>query len=199
MSRIRTKPVAKLPATRSWRLAGAAAAPAGRLVALAFVFFMPAPAVVWAQEAETPVVTVARSSLEVFEAVYREVERAVAEGEVPASAGAAAEELRFDLEKTLIRSDAELEVLKLEAARYQGERRAAALDSLSNAAAARERMIWLEIRRLEGLSGISADLLPSPEAAAAAEGAAAADVEEKKIRRLQITFQSEDLVDHPDS
>ncbi len=204
MSRIRTEPTSTLHKPRG-RLAGAAAAPAGRLVALAFALILAAPAIVRARAAETADAPVAKSSTEVFEAVYREVERAVAAGEVPASAGSAAEELRFDLEKALIRSDAELEVLKLEAARYQGERRAAALDSLSNAAAARERMIWMEIRRLEGLSGISADLLPSPDPAAAGEAAVEEEAEEppdeedKTRRRFNITFQSEDLVDHPDS
>ncbi len=171
-----------------------------RLVALALVLILAAPAVARAQEAAaTAGATVAKSALEVFEAVYREVEQAVAAGEAPASAGTAAEELRFDLEKALIRGDAEIEVLKLEVARYQGERRTAAIDSLSNAAAARERMIWIEIRRLEGLSGISADLLPSPSAATAEQPEEPPATEENPSQRLKITFQSEDLVDNPDS
>ena len=130
---------------------------------------------------------------------------AVADGRLPPSARTAAEDHRFGLKKDLIRADAEIEVLKLEAARYDGARQQEALDRLLAAAAARERRICVAIRQLEDLAGVSADLsamTPSAEATElpAADGSVAeGEGKGKKGKKLRIVFESEDLIDDPDA
>ena len=108
----------------------------------------------------------------------------------------AAEEIRFALTTDLIRSDAEIEVLKLEAARFSGERQREALEALVRAAAARERRLWVAIRQLERLSGEPAPDLTEP-ASAAKEVAAAGDDARKK-RGFEISFEPEDVTEDAD-
>ncbi len=139
-----------------------------------------------------------QTSLQAFEALYAEVGTETAE------------ELAFDLKTELIRRDAEIEVLKLEAARFDGERQQQALDRLVTAAAARERQIIDHTRRLEALSGTAAPCVEGaslPAAAASTAGetaptaeAAAADAKPKgKKGKYKIVFEAEDLIDNPDS
>ncbi len=145
------------------------------------------------------------SSLEIFEALHAKVGEEVAAGRLPESVAAAADDLRFELDKELIQSDAEIEILKLEAARYRGERQEKALDRLAAAAAQRERRILSAVRRLERLAGMSVVELPAPEAAdapsadAEAEPAAGDDppAEEEKKWRFKITSEPEEFVDDP--
>ena len=164
----------------------------GLVLALLFL----APGLRAQEEAAPP-----RSSLQAFEALHAQVETAAAAGRLPDGSAAAAEELAFDLKTELIRREAEIEVLKLEAARFDGEPQRQALDRLVAAAAARELRVCVAIRQLEELAGVSADLSAAP----AAAGAASADAEEqpgaegKKKGKLSVTFEAEDLVENPDS
>ena len=68
--------------------------------------------------------------------------------------GTAAEELRFELDRELIASDAEIKIRRLEAGRFRGAEQERALDRLIAAAAARERRLMAAVRRLERLAGI---------------------------------------------
>ncbi len=138
-----------------------------------------------------------QTSLAAFEALYAEV------------GTEAADEIAFELKTELIRRDAEIEVLKLEAKRFDGERQQQALDRLVAAGAARERRIIDHTRRLEALSGTPAPCVErAGETAAAAstappaagETAVSADVEPKgKKGKYKIVFEPEDLTDNPDS
>lgn len=172
------------------------ASPAGRRLMLVLVFTLLVPgAAARAEEGSAP-----SSSLEAFEKLYAEVEQAVADGRLPPSAGTAAEDHRFDLEKDLIRTDAEIEILKLEAARYEDARQDEALERLIAAAAARERRMCVAIRQLEGLAGMPADLSAVPTAAEAAAEEVVAEGEKKlKKGKFNVTFEAEDLVENPDS
>ena len=129
------------------------------------------------------------SSLAAFDELYDRLTTA-AEGDGPTpDIAAPAEEVRFGLRTALIRRDAEIEVLKLEAARFTGERQAEALSSLVRAAAARERSLWLAIRQLERLAGESLALLPVAEPAGE---------EEATKGRLEFSFEAQDVLKDPD-
>ena len=78
--------------------------------------------------------------------------------------------------------------MRLEAARFDGERQQQALDRLIAAAAARERQVADQLRRLEELA-----------ATPTVEGAKPAEEEEAKKRAFGITFEKADTVDDPDS
>ena len=104
-----------------------------------FVLLLLPPGLPAQEEAAAP-----QTSLAAFETLYAQI------------GTAAADEIAFGLKTELIRLDAEIEVLKLEAARFDGERQQQALDRLVAAAAHRERRIIDHIRRLEALSGTSA-------------------------------------------
>lgn len=138
------------------------------------------------------------TSLGAFEDLYARVQEAVDEGNLPASARAEAEDLRFALQKDLIRHDAEIEVLKLEAARYRDEEQQHALDRLVAAAAARERRVIEHVRSLERLAGMSVDLSQPPPPAAEEETSAAAEKAEDKKGGFEITFKAQDLIEDPD-
>ena len=129
------------------------------------------------------------SSLAAFEELYNRITTA-AGSQLPAAVAASAEEIRFELITELIRRDAEIEVLKLEAARFDGDRQATALDGLVHAAAARERRLWTAIRRLERLTGAAAaatteEIEPPP-----------ADARDKGS--FKIEFEAQDLLEDPD-
>ena len=154
------------------------------LPGLVIALLLLAPAASRAGEEAAP----ASSSVKIFKALSAEVEAAVA---------------RFALRKELIRSDAEIEILKLEAARFAGAEQQQALERLIRAAAARERRVCVAIRQLEELAGMSVEISAAPAATAAelpaAEGEVAEGEEKAKGRGLKIVFESEDLVDNPDS
>ncbi len=166
--------------------------PAFGLVLFALLL-LPAPGLQAQEEAAAP-----QTSLEAFEALYAEV------------GTAEAEEIAFELKTELIRGDAEIEVLKLEAARFDGKHQMQTLDRLVAAAAARERRIIGHTRRLEALSGASApcvEAVGAPAASVPGAGAVAGETAETaatepkggKNGTFQITFEPEDLVDNPDS
>lgn len=131
------------------------------------------------------------TSSQVFEALYAEMETAAAEGRVAAATMAAAEKVAFDLRRGLIRSDAEIEVLKLEVARFTGEKQEGALAGLIGAAAAREKLWCDAIRQLEGLAAMPA----SEEARLQDEEGE----ESGKKGPLGFSFEPADLIEDPDS
>lgn len=124
-----------------------------------------------------------------FEALYASLATATDGSGPPASVVAAAEEIRFGLETDLIRSDAEIEVHKLEAARFAGEPQREALDALVRAAAARERRLWIAIRQLERLAG---------EPAPAVDEAPDASGDAPRIRGVEISFEPADVTEADD-
>ena len=129
------------------------------------------------------------SSLAAFDELYARLTTAGEGGGPTPDIAAPAEDLRFALRTALIRSDAEIEVLKLEAARFTGERQAEALNGLVRAAAARERSLWLAIRQLERLAGGLP--VPLPVAEPAGE-------EEATSGGLQLSFEPQDVLEEPD-
>lgn len=147
---------------------------------LAFLLF--APGLRAQEEAAAP-----QTSLEAFEALYAEV------------GTEAADEVAFDLKTELIRRDAEIEALKLEAAHFDGERQRQTLDRLAAAAAARERQIIDHTRRLEALSGVAAPCVAAAGAPVATIPAAGDAKPKDKKGGYKITFEAEDLTDNPDS
>lgn len=140
------------------------------------------------------------SSLAVFDELYARLTAVPEDGGAPSGA-AAAEEIRFGLKTDLIRSDAEIEVLKLEAARFSGERQLQALDALVRAATARERRLWAAIRQLERLAGEPAlaveGAAPTAETMPPADAAAAGDKAGAK-RGFGIDFAPADVIEDPD-
>jgi hypothetical protein len=130
------------------------------------------------------------SSLAAFDELYARLAAESAGDGLPADAAtAAAEELRFNLKSNLIRSDAEIEVLKLEAARFSGARQEDALNRLVLAAVAGERRVWLAIRQLERLAG----------GAVAAEPAAEPVGDEAESEGgLGLSFKPKDVTEDPD-
>ncbi len=137
------------------------------------------------------------STLAAFEELYGRTTAEVGGGGPAAGVAVAAEEIRFGLETRLIRHDADIQVLKLEAARFRGERQQEALDGLVRAAAARERRLWQAIRQLEGLTG---------EAATAAMAEPASQPDERAGdgntgttgSSFRIESEAQDLIEDPD-
>ena len=134
------------------------------------------------------------SSQAAFDELYARITAAVAGSELPAAVATSAEEIRFELTTELIRRDAEIEVLKLEAGRFAGDRQAAALDGLVRAATARERRVWTSIRRLERLTGTAAaapvEAEPPP--------ADSEEVDSDDRGSFRITFEAQNVVEDPD-
>jgi hypothetical protein len=129
------------------------------------------------------------SSLATFDDLYARVTAAAASGDLPASVATAAEELSFSLRRDLIRRDAEIEVLKLEASRFTGQRQQETLDDLIRAAATKERRLWVAIRQLERLANETAE--PPGEDTEQAEAG-------KKTAQFRIDFEAEDVIENPD-
>ena len=129
------------------------------------------------------------SSLAAFDDLYARLMSPPEGGHPAPDVATAAEALRFDLRTDLIRDEAEIEVLKLEVARFAGERQRLALDRLVDAAAARERRLWLAIRQLEGLAGAPAVAPPAM---------VAADEADEKKGGLQVFAEANDPTEDPD-
>ena len=160
----------------------------------------------WAEdEASAP-----RPRLQVFECLQDQVAAAVEQGRLPADAAAAADGLAFDLERELIRKDAEIEVARLEAARFDGDAQQQALDRLVAAVAARERVVIEHVRRLEELAGPSPCTEPAPGTSALAAAPASVtspesesepagdDEPRRKGLGLTIAFEAHDVIEDPD-
>ncbi len=158
-----------------------AAFPAPLLTALAvFAALAVIPRAGLAQEADA-----SSPALQLFEAFYAEIVGAAEDSRLPAEAASKAKDVRFDLERDLIRADAEIEILKLEVARFTGERQAEALDGLLHTVAKRERRIYDQIQRLEELAGMPVCLSEER----------SGEKEAQKKRRFNLTWEPEEFVD----
>jgi len=128
-----------------------------------------------------------RPLLEACEVLRTQIAEEAALRQAPADA-AAADEVAFVLEREQIRSDAEIEVLKLEVARFTGEKQGAALASLIRLIEARERRWCHAIGRLEGLAAVPGSV----------EFKQQGEKGEKE-GRLSVTFEPADLTKDPES
>jgi hypothetical protein len=129
------------------------------------------------------------SSLAVFDELYARLTTATSGGRLPPDVAKASEEIRFHLQTDLIRNDAEIEVLKLEAVRFSGKRQQEALDALVGAATAREQRLWAAIRQLEQLSG---------ETAAPAAAVEPPDAKTTGTQGFSIQAEPQNLLEDPD-
>ncbi len=118
-----------------------------------------------------------------FEALYRFVVAAAADGRLPAGSRAAADGIRASFLKTVIRFDAEIEAHKRAARTSDGAGREAALDALVRTAAARERILLALLHRLEATAGAAAAVTVEPEGPGKG--------------RIRIEFAPEDIIETP--
>jgi hypothetical protein len=146
------------------------------------------------EEAGPPV-----SALERFEDLRVRVGKAVTDGRLSAETGEAANGLAFELEKELLRRDAEIGVLRLEVVRHDGELQQRALDELIAAAAAREAWVLTQTRQLEELTGIpAAGGLGAADASAVDPPPESPEEGEPAAEGPRITFEPADLIENPD-
>ena len=87
-----------------------------------------------------------------FEQTHEEILARVHEGTLPADVGAKADELKIALEKYLINTQAQLEVLQLDVLSGADDQRQAALKKVVALAAERERTKMAYLQRLQALS-----------------------------------------------
>lgn len=141
-----------------------------------------------------------------FAAAYEGLLSRADAGTVDRETVAAAEALRFELDKQRIRADAEIEILRLEAARAEGGELVETLDRLVAQVAGLEAAAWtafVELQRLldGGGSGGSAVGGDSEATTAPAVSRTPPDAPEEgadaEKRTLQITFEPEEFVDDP--
>ena len=174
---------------------------------VAFVLLVFGPSVRAENAASAP-----SPQLAAFEELRARVADEIAEGRLPAGTATATDELSFELERELIRSHAEIDVLRLEIARFEGEAQRRAVDRLIEVVAAREGRVVEMTRRLEELAGVSptpvepvADSEPVAfeesrafaTSGAAGEPAAGNDVEDEGAT-IEISFEAQDLTEEPD-
>lgn len=91
--------------------------------------------------------------VETFRSKYKQVTEAVQAGSLPRETGAQADALNFSFQKYLIQSNARIEIYRLEAREYDGQRQGEALDNLMRETAARERALVTYTQKLDQLSG----------------------------------------------
>jgi hypothetical protein len=91
----------------------------------------------------------------VFEQTHEEILARVHEGTLPADVGAKADELKIALEKYLINTQAQLEVLQLDVLSGADDQRQAALKKVVALAAKRERTKMAYLQRLQALNTAS--------------------------------------------
>jgi hypothetical protein len=108
-----------------------------------------APAEITSMELET------NDLVGAFQHIYEEILARVHEGALPAAVGARANELKIALEKYLIKTQAQLEVLQLDVLYGAEERREAALKKVVALAAERERTKMAYLERLQALNTAS--------------------------------------------
>ena len=90
-----------------------------------------------------------------FEQTHEEILARVHEGTLPADVGAKADELKIALEKYLINTRAQLEVLQLDVLSGADDQRQAALKKVVALAAERERTKMAYLQRLQALNTAS--------------------------------------------
>ena len=105
-----------------------------------------APAEISSRELES------RDLVEAFRQMHREMLARVQGGTLSADVGAKANELKMALEKYLIKSEAQLQVLQLDVLYGADEQREAALKKLVALAAERERTKMAYLQRLQALN-----------------------------------------------
>ncbi len=128
---------------------------------------------------------VASPALGVFEAFQKEIASAVSDSRLSPEIAAMAEDLRLDLQRDLIRIEAEIEVLRLDVSRSSGARQKESLDLLIDEVGRREKRIYDQIQRLEILAG-----MPGCLAAESEEGET-----ENEAVRLNLSWEPEEFVD----
>ncbi len=87
-----------------------------------------------------------------FEQLYGQMLAQVKEGTLPAAVGAKAKELKMALEKYLIKTQAQLEILQLDVLYGADDQRQAALQKVVALAAERERTKIAYLQRLQALN-----------------------------------------------
>ena len=87
-----------------------------------------------------------------FQQMHREMLARVQEGTLPADVGAKANELKMELEKYLIKTQARLQVLQLDVLYGADEQREPALQKVVALAAERERTTMAYLQRLQALN-----------------------------------------------
>jgi hypothetical protein len=149
--------------------------------------------------------------LRAFQALLAQVEAAATAGLLGADVAAAAAELDFDLKRELIRAEAEIAVLRLEVAAFDGKAQQLAIDRLVAAVAGRESAVNERTRHLERVAGMSRcpDPVPTKAASSMAESGPEADPETPaeeagqpmptdRGRVLEMAFEAQDLIEDPD-
>ena len=89
-----------------------------------------------------------------FEQTHEEILARVEEGTLPAAVGARANELKIALEKYLIKTQAQLQVLQLDVLYGADDQREAALKKVVALAAERERTKMAYLQRLQALNTV---------------------------------------------
>ncbi len=146
----------------------------------------------------------ADTALDRFEAAYELVLEEVESGTLEPGAAAAAEAARFEVEKERIRAAAEIEILRLEAARRDGDELDEVLDRLETQAARREAAAWSGLVKLLGLlDGVPSETLDTGAGEVAPPPATAVSAEPSETESpsdevtLEISFEPEEFVDDP--
>jgi hypothetical protein len=101
-----------------------------------------------------------------FELRYEEIQQAVKKGALPDEANSRAQDLWLSLRKDLISRNARIDILRLEATQYSGERQQRALDELVRETADREGMIANYLGKLDRIAakgGSEASVIAVPE------------------------------------
>ena len=93
-----------------------------------------------------------RDLVAAFRQIYEEIQTRVQEGTLPAAVGAKADELKMELEKYLIKTEAELQILQLDVLYGADDQRETALKEVVALAAERERTKMTYLQRLQALN-----------------------------------------------
>ncbi len=90
--------------------------------------------------------------LDAFEQTYATISEQVKKKNLPLSIGEKADQLKFELDKYLITSEARLKVLKLEVRHEQGDKQIKAIEDIAALSAERERTKMSYLERLKDLA-----------------------------------------------
>ncbi len=116
------------------------------IAALTILFVSSAPALAGSEAMETTPL------YQAFESRYEEIQQAVKRGALPDEANTRAQDLWLLLRKDLIGRNARIDILRLEATQYTGERQQRALDELVRETADREGMIASYLGKLDRIA-----------------------------------------------
>ena len=93
-----------------------------------------------------------RDLVAAFREMYEEIQTRVQEGTLPATVGAEANELKMELEKYLIKTQAQLQILQLDVLYGADDQREAALEEVVALTAERERTKMAYLQQLQALN-----------------------------------------------